>query len=82
MTTLSIAIDDELAKAIEELAMRLGKRKEDLIASALEQQMSLMRSATRSRMTLEEFEEVRARLRPYAEAAGYTREEEILDDIS
>lgn len=82
MTTLSIAIDDELAKAIEDLAARLGQPKEELIASALEQQMSLMRSSIRSRMSLEEFEEIRRRLRPYAEAADYTSEEEILDDIS
>jgi predicted DNA-binding protein len=82
MTTLSVKITDELARAIENLAAHLGQRKEDLAASALEQHMGLVSSSFRSEMSVDGFEDLRRRLQPYAEAAGYTSEEEILDDIS
>jgi hypothetical protein len=82
MTTLSIAIDDDLANAIQDLASRLGKNREALIAHVLEEQVSLLKGAVRSGMDLETFEEIRRRLRPFAESAGCTREDRILDDLA
>ena len=82
MSTFWIQITDELAQAIETLAQRLGTSKEELVVSMLERQVLLAQSAFRTQMSVEEFEDIRRRLQPYAEQARYTSEEEILKDIS
>ena len=82
MSTFSIQITDELAQAIETLAQRLGTSKEELVVSMLERQVLLAQSAFRTQMSVEEFEDIRRRLQPYAEQARYTSEEEVLKDIS
>jgi predicted transcriptional regulator len=82
MTTLSITINDELAKALEALAERLGLRKEELVTKLLERQVLPAAGGFITRLSPEDLKELQRQMAGSAERAGYTSEEEILDDIS
>lgn len=82
MTTLQIQLSDDLTREVERLAREAGQNREEFIVDALRRRVDLARGVYRAGMSTEGFEAVRERLRPYAEQAGYTDEQEILDDIS
>lgn len=82
MTTLQLQLSDELVREIDRLADEAGQAREEFIADALRRRIEDARGIYRARMSARSFEMVRERLRPYAEEAGFTREEDILDDPS
>ena len=71
MATLTIRLDDKLERELNRLAKRQRKTKSDLAREIL-----------RRNLALEAFDEVRRRLVPLAEKAGYLTDEDIFRDIS
>jgi metal-responsive CopG/Arc/MetJ family transcriptional regulator len=82
MTTLQLRLSDEMVREIDRLAGEAGQEREEFITDALRRRIEDARGVYRARMSTHSFEMVRERLRPYAEEAGFTREEDILDDPS
>ncbi|HEV2148492.1 MAG TPA: ribbon-helix-helix protein, CopG family [Longimicrobiaceae bacterium] len=80
MTTLQIRLSDEMVREIERMAGEAGQERDEFIADALRRHIAEARGVYRARMDARSFEMVRERLRPYAEEAGFTREEDILAD--
>ncbi|HEX8275274.1 MAG TPA: ribbon-helix-helix protein, CopG family [Longimicrobiaceae bacterium] len=82
MAMLQLQLSDEMVREIDRLADEAGQGREEFITDALRRRIEDARGIYRARMSTRSFEMVRERLRPYAEAAGFTREEDILDDPS
>ncbi len=82
MTTLQVRLSDEMVQEIDRLASEAGQERDEFIADALRRRIEDARGVYRARMNARSFEMVRERLRPYAEQAGFTSEEDILDDPS
>lgn len=71
MGTLTIRIDDELDRDLEQLAEAQHRTKSDLAREML-----------RKRIAVERFRELRRKSLPLAEAAGYVIDEDIFREIS
>ena len=71
MGTLTIRIDDELDKDLEQLARAQHRTKSDLARDML-----------RKRIAVERFRELRRKALPLAESAGYVSDEDIFREIS
>jgi predicted transcriptional regulator len=71
MGTLTIRLDDELEKDLDQLAKSQHRTKSDLAREML-----------RKRIAVERFREVRCGALPLAEAAGYVSDEDVFRDIS
>jgi len=71
MGTLTIRIDDELEKDLQQLADAQHRTKSDLAREML-----------RKRIAVERFRALRRRALPLAEAAGYVSDEDVFQDIS
>ena len=71
MGTLTIRIDDELDKNLEQLAKAQHRTKSDLARDML-----------RKRIAVEQFRKLRRKALPLAEAAGYVSDEDIFREIS
>lgn len=71
MGTLTIRIDDELEKHLDQLAKALHRTKSDLARDML-----------RKRVAVERFRELKRQALPLAEAAGYLTDEDVFRDIS
>lgn len=70
-TTLSIRIDKDLEKLLEEAAKRTGRPKSELVREALRRQLSI-----------ESFRQIRNRILPFAESQGLLTNEDIWREIS
>jgi predicted transcriptional regulator len=70
MGTLTIRIDDELDKNLEQLAKAQHRTKSDLARDML-----------RKRIAVEQFRKLRRKALPLAEAAGYVSDEDIFREI-
>jgi len=68
--TLTIRLDDELERQLDELCDRTGRNRSDIVREALRRQLSRLR-----------FERLRRRVLPFAEARGYLTDEDIMRDI-
>jgi len=71
MTTLTIRLDEELAAKLDAMAKRSHRSRSDLVREMLRRQM-----------LLDELRDLRTRLRPYAEQAGYLTDEDFFRDFS
>ena len=71
ISTLTIRLDEKLARELERLAKRAGRSKSELAREALRRQLAL-----------ERFRAMRGRLMPYAEAAGWLTDEDVFRDVS
>ena len=69
--TLSIRIDNKMAKSLENISKLRGIKKSQFARESLEKAIAVA-----------EFTAIREMLEPYAAAAGYPSEEEIFADIS
>lgn len=68
---LTIRLDRNLARRLARLSKRLGRTRSDLARDALRRQLALL-----------QFEEVRRRVAPFAEAAGYLTDEDVFREVS
>lgn len=71
MGTLTIRIDDELEKDLDQLAKALHRTKSELAREIL-----------RKNIAVERFRQLRRKALPLAEAAGYLTDEDVFHDIS
>ena len=70
-SALTIRLDPELERALDRVAAATGRSRSDLVRDALRRQLALS-----------QFEQLRRRLVPFAEARGYLTDEDVFRDVS
>ncbi len=70
-TTITLRLDKELDDMLAKVSKQSGKNKSEIARDALRRQLRL-----------QQFEELRKRIMPFAEARGYLTDEDIFSDIS
>jgi predicted transcriptional regulator len=68
---LTIRLDKDLDRLLAKASRRSGKNRSEIAREALRRQLRL-----------EQFEELRKRMMPFAEARGYLTDEDIFSEIS
>jgi predicted transcriptional regulator len=68
---LTIRLDPELQRQLARLARRTGRSRSELARDALRRQLALM-----------QFDDLRRRILPFAEARGYLTDEDVFRDVS
>ncbi|HXT20245.1 MAG TPA: CopG family transcriptional regulator [Thermoanaerobaculia bacterium] len=71
MATLTVRIDDEMERRLNQVASLRGVSRSDLVRDLL-----------RRHLLVEMIDEIRKELIPYAEAAGWFTDEDVFRDIS
>ncbi|MBE3110999.1 MAG: ribbon-helix-helix protein, CopG family [Acidobacteria bacterium] len=69
--TLTIRLDKELEELLSKASKRTGKNRSEIAREALRRQIRL-----------ENFEELRRRIMPFAEARGYLTDEDVFSKVS
>ena len=70
-TTLTIRLDEDLDKLLSKAARKSGKNRSEIAREALRRQLRIS-----------QFETLRRRIMPFAEARGYLTDEEVFRDVS
>jgi len=70
-SALTIRLDRELERQLTRLARRTGRSRSELVREALRRQLALV-----------EFQDLRRRIMPLAEAQGYLTDEDVFRDVS
>jgi len=70
-TTITLRLDKELDDMLAKVSKLSGKNRSEVAREALRRQLRL-----------QQFEELRKRIMPFAEARGYLTDEDIFADIS
>ena len=70
-SSLTIRLDKELDALLTKASQRSGKNRS-----------AIAREALRRQLRLEQFEEIRKRVMPFAEARGYLTDEDVFSKIS
>lgn len=70
-SALTIRLDPELERRLEEAAERSGRTRSEFVREALRRQLALA-----------QFEDLRRRILPFAEARGYLTDEDVFRDVS
>ncbi len=70
-SALTIRLDPELERELDRVAAATGRSGSDLVRDALRRQLALS-----------QFEQLRRRLVPFAEARGYLTDEDVFRDVS
>jgi predicted transcriptional regulator len=71
MAAVTIRLDEELERNLDELAAETGRTRSEVVRDALRRQVALAK-----------FERARRLLVPFAEAAGYFTDEDVFRDVS
>jgi predicted transcriptional regulator len=71
MTTITIRIEEELERRLDDVARRTGRNRSELVREALRRQLAVLA-----------FDEVRERVMPFAEASGFLTDEDVFDEVS
>ena len=69
MKTISLRIDDELKKELDQLTAKSGKSQSEIVRIALEKHL-----------LIKKFDDIREQLIPLARKAGYYTEDDIYND--
>lgn len=70
-STVTVRLDDELARELDAAAENLGQSRSELVRDALRRQLSALR-----------FEALREQVMPFAEARGYLTDDDVFEDVS
>ena len=70
-TTITLRLDKELNDMLAKVSKQSGKNRSEVAREALRRQLRL-----------QQFEELRKRIMPFAEARGYLTDEDIFSEIS
>lgn len=70
-SALTIRLDPALERQLARLARRTGRSRSELVRDALRRQLALA-----------QFEDLRRRIMPLAEARGYLTDEDVFHDVS
>jgi len=68
---VTVRLDRALAGRLTRISKRLGRTRSDVVRDALRRQLALL-----------QFEDLRKRLAPFAEAQGYLTDEDVFRDVS
>jgi metal-responsive CopG/Arc/MetJ family transcriptional regulator len=69
--TITVRLDEELEKQLDDIAIRSGRNRSEVVRDALRRQLSLMA-----------FERLREQIMPFAEARGYLTDEDVFREVS
>ncbi|MBW1982206.1 MAG: ribbon-helix-helix protein, CopG family [Deltaproteobacteria bacterium] len=69
-TSLTIRLDDDLERMLDQVSLRTGRTRSDVIRDALRRQLSIL------------CEQLRKEALPFAEARGYLTDEDVFRDVS
>ena len=70
-TTITIRLDDDLSILLSKAASQAGKNRSEIAREALRRQLRIS-----------QFESLRRRMMPFAEARGYLTDEDVFRDVS
>jgi predicted transcriptional regulator len=70
-TSITIRLDDDLERLLDQVTQRAGRTRSDVIRDALRRQLSILM-----------FEQLRKEVLPFAEARGYLTDEDVFRDVS
>ena len=70
-SALTIRLDRELDERLDTLTRRTGRTRSDIVREAL-----------RRHLAVAQLDDLRRRIMPFAEAAGYLTDEDIFQDVS
>ncbi len=70
-SAITIRLDPELERQLEDAARRSGRTRSEFVREALRRQIALA-----------EFDALRRRIMPFAEARGYLTDEDIFQEVS
>lgn len=70
-TTITIRLNEELNKLLTKAARQSGKNRSEIAREALRRQLHIS-----------QFESLRRRIMPFAEARGYLTDEDVFRDVS
>lgn len=70
-TTITIRLDEDLANLLTKAAHQSGKNRSEVAREALRRQLRIV-----------QFESLRRRIMPFAEARGYLTDEDVFRDLS
>lgn len=70
-SALTIRLDPDLEKQLDHAAKRSGRSRSEIVRDALRRQLAVA-----------QFEDLRKRIMPFAEAAGYLTDEDVFRDVS
>jgi predicted transcriptional regulator len=70
-TTVTIRLDEDLDKLLSKAARQSGKNRSEIAREALRRQLRIS-----------QFETLRRRIMPFAEARGYLTDEDVFRDVS
>jgi predicted transcriptional regulator len=70
-TTLAIRLNDDLNELLTKAAQQSGKNRSEIAREALRRQLRIS-----------QFESLRRRMMPFAEARGYLTDEDVFRDVS
>jgi predicted transcriptional regulator len=70
-SALTVRLDADLERRLEQAARQSGQTRSDFVRGALRRQL-----------TLSQFEELRHRIMPFAESQGYLTDDDIFRDVS
>ena len=70
-SALTIRLDPDLEKQLDRAAKRSGRSRSVIVRDALRRQLAVA-----------QFEDLRTRIMPFAEAAGYLTDEDVFRDVS
>jgi predicted transcriptional regulator len=70
-TSLTIRLDEDLDKLLSKAASQSGKNRSEVAREALRRQLRIC-----------QFETLRRRIMPFAEARGYLADEDVFRDVS
>lgn len=69
--SLTVRLDKDLERLLEQASRRSGRTRSDVAREALKRQLRIS-----------QFEALRARIAPFAEARGYLTDEDVFRDVS
>lgn len=70
-SALTIRLDPELDSQLDRVARRSGKSRSEIVREAIRRQLAVA-----------EFDDLRRRMMPFAEARGYLTDEDVFKDVS
>ena len=70
-TTITIRLDDDLERMLDQVSLRAGRTRSEVIRDALRRHLSILM-----------FEQLRKEALPFAEARGYLTDEDVFRDVS
>lgn len=71
MSTITVRLDKDLARRLAALSRKSGRRRSEIVREALRRQLAIG-----------DFDQLRARIVPFAEAAGYLTDDDVFRAVS